>query len=83
MADPATMNVCAIRRISDNYWWERSAEHGAGWCRRIRQAWTLRLANEEVLRLIGSGERAEDLQVVELGPIYQARVSHPRGGIDP
>lgn len=68
MRDPNAMNVCAIRRISDGYWWECSTEHGAGWKTRIRQAWTLRLASEEILRLISMGERAEDLEVVELGP---------------
>ena len=70
MRDPHTMNVCAVRRASDGYWWECSAEHGAGWHKRIRQALTLREADQEVLRLIEHGwAKTEDLEVVELGPL--------------
>lgn len=72
MRKPHEMNVCAIRRISDGYWWECSMEHGAGWHNRIRQAWTLREANLEVLRLIERGfEKCENLEVVELAPLWQ------------
>lgn len=72
------MNVCAIRRISDGYWWECSTEHGAGWTTRIRQAWTLREANLEFLRLIERGQdRAEDLEVVELGPRGRCEEGNP------
>ena len=61
-------NVCAIRRKSDGYWWECSAEHGAGWNdKRIRQAWTMREAFNELhwRKLVDVAE------VVELGPIQQ------------
>jgi hypothetical protein len=78
MRNPHTMNVCAVRRVSDGCWWECSAEHGAGWSKRIRQAWTLRLANKEVLRLIEHGwAKAEDLEVVELGPRSEREAGKP------
>jgi len=65
----ARMSVCAIRRRSDGYWWECGAD-GAGWNdKRIRQAWTPREAHREIGAMVARGiERADELEVVELGP---------------
>lgn len=64
-------NVCAIRDRSRGEWcwWECSAEHGAGWSKRIRQSWTLREARIEARLLFERGWcRAEDVEIVELAP---------------
>lgn len=64
-------NVCAIRRKSDGYWWECNAEHGAGWNdNRIRQAWTLREAREQVLAMFSRGVDVADIEIVELVPAW-------------
>lgn len=67
MADRNLANVCAIRRPSDGYYWERNIEHGSGWTWRIRQTWTPREADLEVEHLFARGEcEATDVQVVEV-----------------
>jgi len=64
-------NVCAIRRKSDGYWWECNSEHGAGWSdKRIRQAWTLREARNEVIAMYQRGVDVADVEVVELVPAW-------------
>lgn len=60
-----TMNVCAIRRKSDGYWWECNSEHGAGWSdKRIRQAWTPRGAEREIKQHLAD----QDVEIVQLMP---------------
>ena len=63
----AKMNVCAIRRKSDGYYWQSNLEHGSGWTKRIRQSWTKREAEIEVRVLFERGHApAGDVEVVEL-----------------
>lgn len=71
-------NVCAIRRKSDGYWWQNNEEHGAGWDpKRIRQAWTHRLATQE-LAIIA---RHEDIGGVEIVPLVPAATTKERDSL--
>jgi hypothetical protein len=67
--NPATMNVCAIRRVYDGAFYEQSAEHGTGWTKRIRQAWTYREAGVIVRELFERGwQPLGSVEIVELIP---------------
>jgi len=76
VANEHAMNICGIRRRSDGAWWECNAEHGAGWSKRIRQAWTLRLAREQMTLLFERGwATLEDIDIVELAPRSEQKES--------